>query len=206
MSNEILSSLLKEYEQKRIKAELDAEKRKENLYKKIPQLAQIEEELSKYAINTAKEILNNNTADTIELNTYVQKLKKEKEEILKKEQIGCSYLLPNYECKECKDKGYIQKKDYTTEMCHCLKQKLLDKAYNKSNMANLDKENFDTFSLNVFSEKKDEKYKISPRENMEYIYEKCVEFVKEFDNPKYKNLLFTGNIGLRKDLYVKLYC
>ena len=32
MSNDILNSLLKEYEQKKLKAELDLQKRKENLY------------------------------------------------------------------------------------------------------------------------------------------------------------------------------
>ena len=32
MSNEILNSLLREYEQKKLKAELDLEKRKEQLY------------------------------------------------------------------------------------------------------------------------------------------------------------------------------
>ena len=36
MSNEILNSLLREYEQKKLKAELDLEKRKEQLYKLIP--------------------------------------------------------------------------------------------------------------------------------------------------------------------------
>ena len=30
-----------------------------------------------------------------------------------------------------------------------------------------------------------------------YIKEKCIEFVEDFDNPNSKNLLFTGNTGLR---------
>ena len=197
MANEILSSLIKEYEQKRVSAELDLERRKEELYKKIPRLAQIEKELSMHAIKTAKEMLNDNKDGLEELNKYVEKLKKEKEDILKKENLDSSYLRPKYECEACKDTGYIQKNDYTTEMCHCLKQRILDKSYNKSNMSNLDKENFQTFNINVFSKIKDERFNISPKENMEYIYEKCIEFVTEFDNPEYKNLLFTGNIGLR---------
>ena len=36
MANEVLNSLLKEYEQKKIKAEYQAEKRKEELYNKVP--------------------------------------------------------------------------------------------------------------------------------------------------------------------------
>ena len=38
MANEILNSLLKEYEQKKLKSEIDLEKRKEELYKKVPKL------------------------------------------------------------------------------------------------------------------------------------------------------------------------
>ena len=202
MANEVLSSLLKEYEQKRVRAELDLEKRKEKLYREIPRLAQIEEELSKHAINTAKQVLMNNKNQVKELNIYVEKLKKEKENILKSRKLDCSYLKPKYECRDCNDTGYIVNSDYTTTMCHCLKQKLLDRSYNKSNMSNLDKENFETFNFNVFSDVKDSRFNISPKENMKYIQKKCIEFVKDFDDTKIKNLLFTGNIGLRKDFYV----
>lgn len=202
MANEVLSSLLKEYEQKRRAAELDLENRKEELYKKVPRLAKIEEELSKYAINTAKALLNNNKDGLKELNIYVEKLKKEKEHILKNNHLSIEYLKPKFECKDCNDTGYITNQDYTTTMCHCLKQKILDRSYNKSNISNLDKENFETFNINVFSNVKDKKRNISPKENMEYIQKKCVEFVENFDNPDTKNLLFTGNIGLRKNIYV----
>ncbi|MBR3163201.1 MAG: hypothetical protein IKF17_03795 [Clostridia bacterium] len=202
MANEILSSLLKEYEQKRLRAELDLEKRKEELYKNVPRLAQIEDKLSKYAINTAKEMLKNNKNTINELNIYVEKLKKEKKNILESIKLDSSYLKPKYECLDCNDTGYIVNEDFTTTMCHCLKQKILDKSYNKSNISNLDKENFKTFNLNIFSETIDEKNGMSPRDNMKYIYDKCKEFVDEFNNPNTKNLLFTGNIGLRKNFYV----
>ena len=56
MSNEILNSLIKEYEQKKLLAELDLEKRKNDLYKKVPKLKQIEDDLNQFAINTAKNI------------------------------------------------------------------------------------------------------------------------------------------------------
>ena len=53
MSNNSLNSLLKEYEQKKLNAELNLEKRKELLYKLIPRLEQIDSELSSAALNTA---------------------------------------------------------------------------------------------------------------------------------------------------------
>ena len=88
-----------------------------------------------------------------------------------------------------------------TELCNCLKQKLLNISYNKSNMSNLDKENFNTFNENLFSDEVDiSKYKlnISPRRNIINIKEKCIEFVENFSNLEQKNLLFTGNTGLGK--------
>ena len=199
MANDILNSLLREYEQKKLKAELDLEKRKEDLYKKIPKLQEIENELNTLGINTAKNILLNNSS-TNNLTNRIEQLKHEKLCILKKYNLPNNYLTPNYECSICNDTGYISKNNYNSEMCSCLKQKLLDISFNKSNMVNLDKENFDTFNLNIFSDETDlSKYNfnISPRKNMQNIKNKCIEFIENFDNPKYKNLLFTGNTGLR---------
>lgn len=208
MSNEVLNSLLKEYEQKKLKAELDLEKRKEELYQKIPKLQQIEDELNNFAILTARNILLHHSTSLDELNQKAEKLKYERACILQNAELSSNYLKPNYECMICKDTGYVSKDNYKTQMCNCLKQKLLDASFHKSNMANLDKENFDTFNENLFSDEIDlakYRFNISPRTNIKNIKHKCVEFVENFDNPNYKNLLFTGNTGLRKNFYVKLY-
>ena len=77
MSNEILNSLLKDYEQKKLQAELDSEKRKEELYEKIPRLQEIEEELNHFAISTAKNILFHPSASLEDLTQKVEKLKQE---------------------------------------------------------------------------------------------------------------------------------
>lgn len=200
MSNEILNSLLKEYEQKKLRAEIDLENRKKELYKKIPRLQDIENDLNHVAISTAKNILNNSSLSLESLNQKIELLKYEKACILQNSNIDINYLKPNYECPICKDTGYIRKNNYKTEMCSCLKQRLLDISFNKSNMSNLDKENFNTFNENIFSDEVDvEKYRfnISPRSNIKNIKQKSIDFVENFDNPNSKNLLFTGNTGLR---------
>ena len=48
MSNEILNNLLKEYSQKKLRAELDLENRKNSLYLSIPRLKEIEDVGSQY--------------------------------------------------------------------------------------------------------------------------------------------------------------
>lgn len=200
MSNEVLNSLLKEYEQKKIKAELDLEKRKEELYQKIPRLQQIEDELNNFAILTARNILLHNSYSLEDLNKKSEKLKYEKACILQDTNLPSNYLTPNYECSICKDSGYVSRGNYQTEMCNCLKQKLLNVSFHKSNMANLNKENFDSFNENLFSNEVDlakYRFNISPRANIKNIKQKCLEFVENFDDINSKNLLFTGNTGLR---------
>ena len=79
MSNEILSKLLLEYDQKKRKAELDLDERKNELYSKFPRLQEIESELNLFAINSAKSILRGDTTSLNNLNLKVANLKEEKE-------------------------------------------------------------------------------------------------------------------------------
>lgn len=197
MSNEILSTLLLEYERKKRQAELDLEQRKRELYVKIPRLQEIENELNSYAINTAKSILNGKSSSLDLLDKKVSDLKIEKKLILEQNNISLDFLQPYYDCNICKDTGYVQNGNLGSIMCSCLKQKLLDISYNKSNISNLKRENFDTFNPNIFSDKVGS-LNVSPKQNILMIKQKCIEFVENFDNSNYKNLLFTGNTGLGK--------
>ena len=86
-------------------------------------------------------------------------------------------------------------------MCSCLKQKLYNIEYNKSNIYNLENQNFSNFNLNFYSDEiNSAKYNsnISPRENIKLIKNICESFINNFDNINTKNLLFTGNTGLGK--------
>ncbi len=202
MADEILNSLLKEYSQKKLQAELDLEKRKEELYNSIPRLRQIEDDLNNFAISTAKNILKNGSSpeEEQELKNKVELLKAEKARILAELNLPDNYLQPFYSCSICKDTGYVSDGGYNMVMCSCLKQKLLDYSFNKSNMSNLNKENFSTFNPNMFSDEVDIAkfhFNISPRTNILNIKNKCVQFVENFEDSAQKNLLFTGNTGLR---------
>ena len=201
MNNVILSNLLKEYDQRRLKAERDLEFRKNKLYTENPRLQEIDNELSKIGISTAKALILNNSPELLEeLNKNITKLKNEKSTILKKLNLPDDYLLPNYLCKLCNDTGYIQDGNNSV-MCNCLKQEIYNAEYNKSNISNLKNQNFENFSLDKYSDEVDvQKYnsEISPRENASLIKNICINFINNFDDPNERNLLFTGNTGLGK--------
>lgn len=201
MNSSNLKNLLTEYNKKRLNAIYDAEQRKLELYKKEPKLQQIDNLLSKEAISISKQLLISKDTNLLdELNKKVSNLKEEKNKILSSLGKDENYLKPNFECKDCEDTGYILN-SYKTVMCHCLKQNLFNLEYNKSNLSNLEKENFEHFSFDLYSDEiNEEKYnsKLSPRKNMKFIYQLSHTFIENFDNANQKNLLFTGNTGLGK--------
>lgn len=198
----VLNNILSQYNQKKAKAEFDAQKRKQEIYEKYPKLQNIDNQLSNLAISTTKSLINNYDKKLLdELNNNINKLKQEKAEILKSINISENFFKPEYECNICKDTGYVTSENYTISMCSCLKQKLYNEHFNKSNISNLDTQNFDTFTDIYYSDKPDEqKYhtKISPKENIHLIKDICMKFIENFDNKEQKNLLFTGNTGLGK--------
>lgn len=201
LNNSNLKNLLSEYEKKRLNSIYEAEKRKEQIYKENPRLEEIDDILSKEAIRVSKLlIVSKDTTLLEELNIKISDLKNEKIKILNSIGKDISYLKPIYECSSCEDTGYVTK-NYNTTMCNCLKQKLFNIEYNKSNIYNLEKQNFNNFSSDLYSTEIDEKKynsKISPRENIEKIKKLCINFIENFDNEEEKNLLFTGNTGLGK--------
>ena len=208
MSNSLLKQILREYDKKRNKAILEANKRKQELLNANPELKEIDKELSLISIQTSKAIL---MADEKEREKLLNDLKKKTNSLIKEKNTFMkelsktnTYLEPHFECSLCEDTGYVTKAGKTTH-CTCLKQKIFDVAYNKSNMGNLEKENFANFNLRLFSDKPNkELYKsdISPRENIELIREKSLTFLENFDNPNEKNLIFTGSTGLGKTFMI----
>lgn len=201
MNLDILKSIEREYEQKRSIAEKNTEYLKNETYEKNPKLAEIDRLIKKLGIEASKTTLVANEKDKEiilkDLADKIEALKKEKQTILDK--CGVS-LTPKYDCEKCKDTGYVTV-DYKTIMCTCMKQKLINESYNKSNLYRLKNDTFENFNESLYDDKPNiEKYKInvSPRENINKIKKLCLEFIENFEAPEQKNLLFTGTPGVGK--------
>ena len=200
MENKILKNLLQEYEQKRYEAEQKSRIKKQELYARNTNLEKIENEINLNSIHKINLILNSTENSQIEIKNIDNKisdLKKEKEKILNSLSINEEDFLPQYECKICNDTGYVKQNNITT-MCTCLRQKIFNIEYNKSNIGNIEKENFNNFRLDLYSNEIDTNFNISPRDNIKIIKKIAETFINNFDNPEEKNLLFTGNTGLGK--------
>ena len=198
MENKTIKNLLNEYEEKRFLAQEKSNQLKNEFYSSHKELENIDKLIKLKSLKKMNLILTINYENKIkEIDNEINKLKLQKENLLKKLSIDKKSFEPIYECKICNDTGYI-KKNNKTYMCNCLKQKLFDIEYNKSNIGNIEKENFNTFNLNLYSDINDDNLNISPRKNIEIIKNISENFINNFDNPSEKNLLFTGNTGLGK--------
>jgi len=188
--------ILKDYELKRERSNKGLRQRQEEVYKKIPRIAEIDKLLASTGIEISKAILQNPEKSEELIHSLEQKnldLMIEKAELLYINGYNKNYLEPSYECYSCKDTGYINNKP-----CHCFKQALIDIAYDQSNLKEiLAVENFDNFNFDYFSTEIDPESNISPRENIKQIYSHCIRFIEQFDE-QFDNLIFYGNPGLGK--------
>lgn len=198
MNDSKIRNILLKYEQKRDQDELDLESRKKEIYIKIPEIQQIEDEVSKLGLKLAKAVLLNPSSREKIVNESKEKinqLKLRKDELLNMYGVPSDYLEIKYNCNYCKDKGFLP----NGEKCSCFKQEIINEAYKMSNLDRiLSNENFTNFNFDIFSPVSSDNSKISPRENMLDIFSICEKFVLDFEEDNGDNLLFYGSTGLGK--------
>jgi len=196
----IFNEVMREYEREKNKAARLHQEKTELLYNKIPRVKEIDEQLSKMGAQLAALILKSNEREKIvaDMQEAEEALCYERSKLLKKHKITDKYFNEIYKCTACKDIGFID-----DVRCACLKQRLINKHYEISNLSKVLKiENFDNFKLDYYSDEPDEKFGVSPRDIIKKNVEKCKEFIKSFEQKNEDdvpmNLLLYGATGLGK--------
>ncbi|MCM1259008.1 MAG: ATP-binding protein [Roseburia sp.] len=194
LSNSQYDEILREYNAKQIRNQHLAENRKKEVYAKDARLKEIDDAISSCSVTQARKLLNGDRAALAVLREEIKAYRKERLHIL--ERLGCGedYFVPDYDCPDCRDTGYIGDK-----RCHCFKQRAIDLVYTQSNIRNiLQEENFQTFSYEYYS-----KIEINPStglsslETMKNAVRTCHNFIDEFDR-HFSNLFLYGDTGVGK--------
>ncbi len=198
MKESKIREILVSYQKKRDKAEAELELRQKDVYSQIPEFKRLDSEISKIGLKLTRLVLQNpsNKEDIIlESKQKMDELKNKKQELLTKYKVPTGYLEIQYDCKLCKDKGFLE----NGHKCNCLKQEIINEAYKMSNISRmLEKENFTTLDTSIFSSEKDSESNISPQQNILEIVTICESFIIDFDKDNGENLLFYGDTGLGK--------
>lgn len=193
--SQMFKEAIRDLERQRLHAQKTLEARQDFLYEKMPRIKEIDGEMAGIGLEMAKMVLKRdadaNTAETLRLQN--DRLANEKARILYDNGYDDTYFSDVYNCAACSDTGFLRDKH-----CHCLKQRLITKYYEMSNLSKvLERENFDAFNLNYYSDVADITRGISARENMRRIWTASHKFVENFDR-KFENILFYGPTGLGK--------
>lgn len=186
--------LIREYDLKRAEANRRLNERKAEVYKKVPDIQKIDQELNQSGIKLVRSMLTKVDGTSIsDFQKNTDDLKLTKKMLLVEAGFSPEYLEMTYDCPLCKDTGFIGAKP-----CNCFKQGLVDIAYEQSNLKNiLAIENFNTFCMDYYSKEIPQGSKLSPYKVMERIYQICVGFIENFAFEK-PSLLFYGQTGLGK--------
>ena len=193
----ILRRAKERFEAERTERRRTLEGRRENVRLRQPRLTEIEAELSKTSGRILAAALRRDgdpQKAVEELRERNLSLQAEKQAILKRLRLPADYLDEKPACPLCRDEGYLE----DGRMCRCLLDCCAKEQKKElSKTLNLGEQSFDNFSLRWYSKRTDPEQGMSPRENMEGVYETCEEYARNF-RPDGGNLLFFGSTGLGK--------
>jgi DNA replication protein DnaC len=188
--------IMNSYDELRTRNKQILKNRKHEIYNNIPAIKDIDKTLAELSYKTTMAIMEDpsNKEDYISnLKDEIATLSLKKSSLLEINDYDTEYLKPIYNCELCNDTGYIN-----SNKCTCLKQAIINIAYEQSNLKNiLAEENFDTFSFDYYSNELIEGYSLSPLDNIQIIYSRCKQFVLNFDS-SFSNLILFGQAGLGK--------
>lgn len=196
LKNSQYNAILRRYDQLQFDNNRRLEQRRQEVYSSVPKIREIDAQIARTAADCARSAVLKKGAAAEQLKAFktaMKQLNDEKAALLQSNGYAADYLKPHYHCPDCKDTGFIGAKK-----CHCFMQAVVDLVYAQSNIRErLSEENFDTFKVSYYSDEKDARLGISPRENILKIVEQCHHFIDTFSENS-ENLLFCGNTGVGK--------
>ena len=183
-----------EYETKAMKAEEAADERREELYRVIPGLRDLDRTLSGFGLRLMKQAMEggDTQAGVASLQAENERIQAARRDLLARYGYPADYCSPRYECPKCRDSGYIG-----IRMCTCMRKKLTEAGMMSSGLGSLMKtQSFENFSLDYY--KNDPAAFARMQDNLQ----KIRVYATNFGGPEWgkiaHNMLFFGGTGLGK--------
>lgn len=172
------------YEQRQTKNRHVRDERLHFVYTHVNGYRSLDESVATLSVSQGKKMLNGDPNALSELKERLREVAGNKRRLLLEAGLPEDYLEPVYDCPDCKDTGYANGKK-----CHCFRQAEIALLYQQSNLKDvLDKENFDTLSLDYFEGESLEAFQAA--------VQKCRTFAASF--PSGRSLFFYGTVGTGK--------
>lgn len=194
LNNSQYNAIMRIYNQRQFQDKYEQDQRREEVYQKVPQIRQIEDEISSQAVRCARKLLDGDTNAKEELKQHIEDLREQKEVLLSAFGFPADYMEMHYVCPECQDTGYVDGRK-----CRCFKKEEIRLLYSQSNIEEvLLRENFDSFSYEYYDDRVViPEIQMTVADYMRQVHAWCKEYVENFEK-KGGNLIFTGSTGVGK--------
>lgn len=193
LTNTQYDDIMRSYEKTRLRHEHEFRQKAKEAYARFPRLAEIDAEVSSLSLKKARINLGAEISPDFDLTSRIRELSAERLALLETAGFKNGLFEPEYDCPFCKDTGYINNKK-----CSCFKQASIRLVYSQSRLNEiLELENFDTYSLEWYSDKLiNPSTKLTARQTAEHALKYAHFFVEHFDN--FHNICLFGATGVGK--------
>ncbi|SCI51256.1 DNA replication protein dnaC [uncultured Flavonifractor sp.] len=193
----VLRRATERLEDQRRRREDQQNARRREIYAAIPRVAEIDRQLRRTIVDIIAASLRQGNDPVPAIGVIRDKnldLQAERAELLVAHGYPADALDDKPACPKCNDTGWRG-----AMMCDCLKNLCAQEQIKElSKLLDLGEQSFDTFSLDVYSPSPWRGSGISPRENMEMVYEICLNYAQKFGRFYFNNLFLSGAPGLGK--------
>ena len=178
LKNSQYQEIMRLYDEKQSRQRRLLELRRSEIYKAFPEYARLEDEITSLWASGARAAARRAPGSlTEDITEKVRLLTQQQKQILTGAGYPEDYLELQYDCPICRDTGFTG-----SEKCRCFTAAAAELLQKQSNIQSvLEKENFDTFRLEYYSDLTDPAIGISPRENMRSVLNVCRQFIRDFD-------------------------
>ncbi len=192
----LMRTALARFEEAKTRRAEELRARERHIYAALPRVAEIDRELGETMGKIIASAFRRGTDPRPAIEALREEnlsLQRERAELLTAHGYPADFLEQTPGCPHCGDRGWRG-----SEMCACLKT-IYARVQNEelSKMLDLGNQSFETFDFSYYSPHADFDQSISPRANMERVYDACRDYAQEF-SPRSTNLLFSGDPGLGK--------
>ncbi len=187
-NRENYKKIKEEYDGKYLRAQEEAQFRRAEVHAALPEIADIDRELSITGFNIFDATLRANMEELENVKKRNRELLEKRAKLMMIAGFEPNYTEIKYECPICADTGVV---DHS--MCKCMRKKLIEASIASSGMGDLIKrQNFDNFNLEYYRDD-EESYK-----QMSLIYGVLKKYAENYDASKSNSIALFGGTGLGK--------
>lgn len=194
LSNSQYDSLMRIYQGKQARNQQRLQNKMKEIYLKIPELSKLDDEMTQISLAACFQSMEEANFKTNEIQEQLLQIKAKRERLLKQHGFTLADLEPTYDCKDCKDTGYINH-----QKCHCFTQKITELLYQQSHLQNQrDDECFEKFCFDYYSKTQtDSTTGLSAYDAAKKAYQDAFHFSHHLMETK-DNMLIFGSTGVGK--------